>query len=77
MTKQAIRMKIHELLIAKRYWAELKVMEINFGHTYRHVSPVYLARFLKKMGLDMRRDGRGRFDTSQTRKNRVMDNPQY
>jgi hypothetical protein len=41
------------------------------------VGPVYLARFLKKMGLDMRQEGNGRFEINQLRRNRVMGNPQY
>jgi hypothetical protein len=77
LAKKEIRMKIYWLLIANRYWVERKVMEKDFGHTYRHVGPVYLARFLKKIGLDMRQDGSGRFDPEQLRKKRVMGNPQY
>jgi hypothetical protein len=55
----------------------MKVIEKDFGHTYRHIGPVYLARFLKKMGLEMRPEGNGRFDINQLRRNRVMGNLQY
>jgi hypothetical protein len=77
LVKKEYRRVSNQFLIANRYWLEKKLMGQKFDHKYRHVGPVFLARLLKKIGLDMGADGNGRFDDSQLKKSTLMNNPLY
>jgi hypothetical protein len=77
LVKKEHRRVCYQFLIANRYWLEQKVMGQYFEPKYCQVGPVFLARLLKKIGLDMGPNGAGRFDNSQLRKSTLMNNPLY